>query len=165
MSNLITSKVERDRIRADKQSKILSLLLEERFSTSAVFALLLDMTPNGVQRTLRRMEKAELIKSHTVDFELSAWNLKIWGLTPTGALLATDMNEDPKFFEVGRIKPITIAHSLALQRVKVVALISGGSNGKVVLGCLKRPMRAVLSGYRFQMLLHDLPKVGKLLSN
>ena len=80
MSNLITSKVERDRIRADKQSKILSLLLEERFSTSAVFALLLDMTPNGVQRTLRRMEKAELIKSHTVDFELSAWNLKIWGL-------------------------------------------------------------------------------------
>ena len=125
MSNLINSKAERDRIRADKQSKILSLLLEERFSTSAVFALLLDMTPNGVQRTLRRMEKAELIKSHTVDFELSAWNLKIWGLTPTGALLATDMNEDPKFFEVGRIKPLTIAHSLALQRVKVVALSFG----------------------------------------
>jgi hypothetical protein len=87
-----------------------------------VLALLLNMTPNGVQRTLRKMEKAELIKAHTIDFELSVWNLKIWGLTPTGALLATDLDEDIKFFEVGRIKPITIAHSLALQRVKVIAL-------------------------------------------
>ena len=87
-----------------------------------MLALLLNMTPNGVQRTLRKMEKAELIKAHTIDFELSVWNLKIWGLTPTGALLATDLDEDIKFFEVGRIKPITIAHSLALQRVKVIAL-------------------------------------------
>ncbi|WP_171490117.1 hypothetical protein, partial [Acinetobacter sp. AB118710] len=74
---------------------------------------------------MRRMEKAGLIKSHTVDFELSAWNLKVWGLTPTGALLATDMDEDLKFFEVGRIKPITIAHSLALQRIKVTSLSCG----------------------------------------
>ena len=125
MSNLIPSKVERDRIRADKQRQILLFLLAEGFSIVAVLALLLNMTPNGVQRIVRRMEKSGLIKSHTVDFELSAWNLKIWGLTPTGALLATDMNEDPKFFEVGRIKPITIAHSLALQRVKVVALSFG----------------------------------------
>ena len=125
MSNLISSKAERDRITAEKQNKILSFLLDERFSTSAVLALLLNMTPNGVQRTLRRMEKAELIKAHTVDFELSAWNLKIWGLTPTGALLATDMDEDLRFFEVGRIKPITIAHSLALQRVKVLSLSCG----------------------------------------
>ena len=125
MSNLINSKLERDRIRAEKQSKILSFLLEERFSTSAVLALLLDMTPNGVQRILLKLEKNELIKAHTVDFELSAWNLKIWGLTPTGALLASDLDEDLKFFEVGRIKPVTIAHSLALQRVKVVALRFG----------------------------------------
>ena len=125
MSNLISSKAERDRIRADKQRQILLFLLAEGFNLVAALAVLLNMTPNGVQRIVRRMEKSGLIKSHTVDFELSAWNLKIWGLTPTGALLATDMNEDPKFFEVGRIKPITIAHSLALQRVKVVALSFG----------------------------------------
>lgn len=125
MSNLISSKAEQDRIKAEKQSKILSFLLDEHFSTSTVLALLLNMTPNGVQRTLRRMEKAELIKAHTVDFELSSWNLKVWGLTPTGALLATDMSESLKFFEVGRIKPITIAHSLALQRVKVLSLSCG----------------------------------------
>jgi len=125
MSNLINSKVERDRIREEKQRQILLFLLAEGFSIAAVLALLLNMTPNGMQRILRRMEKAGLIKAHTVDFELSAWNLKIWGLTPTGALLATDMDEDMKFFEVGRIKPITIAHSLALQRVKVIALRHG----------------------------------------
>ena len=125
MSNLINSKVERDRIREEKQRQILLFLLAEGFSIAAVLALLVNMTPNGMQRILRRMEKAGLIKAHTVDFELSAWNLKIWGLTPTGALLATDMDEDIKFFEVGRIKPITIAHSLALQRVKVIALRYG----------------------------------------
>lgn len=122
MSNLISSKAERDRIKAEKQSKVLSFLLEERFSTATVLALLLKMTPNGVHRTLLKMEKEGLVKPHTVDFELSAWNLKIWGVTPTGALLAADMDEDLNFFEVGRTKPITIAHSLALQRVKVIAL-------------------------------------------
>ena len=122
MSNLISSKAERDRIKAEKQSKVLSFLLEERFSTATVLALLLKMTPNGVHRTLLKMEKEGLIKPHTVDFELSAWNLKIWGVTPTGALLAADMDEDLNFFEVGRTKPITIAHSLALQRVKVIPL-------------------------------------------
>jgi DNA-binding Lrp family transcriptional regulator len=125
MSNLISSKAERDRIKAEKQSKILSFLLEERFITAAVLALLLKMTPNGVHRTLLKMEKEGLIKPHTVDFELSSWNLKIWGLMPTGALLATDINEELKFFEVGRTKPITIAHSLALQRVKVISLSHG----------------------------------------
>lgn len=122
MSNLISSKAERDRIKAEKQSKVLSFLLEERFSTAAILALLLKMTPNGVHRILLKMEKEGLIKPHTVDFELSAWNLKIWGLMPKGALLAADMDEDLNFFEVGRTKPITIAHSLALQRVKVIAL-------------------------------------------
>lgn len=120
MSNLISSKVERDRIRAEKEAKILSFLLEERFSTALVLAQLLNMTTNGAQRILKRMDESGLIKSHTVDFELSAWNQKIWGLTPTGTLLATD--DDVNFFEVGRTKPITIAHSLALQRVKVLAL-------------------------------------------
>jgi len=125
MSNLISSKIERDRIKAEKQAKVLSFLLEERFSTASVLAPLLNITINGMQKTLRKMEKAELIKAHTVNFELSSWNLKIWGLTPTGTLLATDIDEDVKFFEIGRIKPITIAHSLALQRVKVISMSLG----------------------------------------
>lgn len=49
------------------------------------------------KRILRKMEANELIKAHTVDFELGSWNLKIWGLTPTGALLPTPENEKVKF--------------------------------------------------------------------
>lgn len=122
MSNLIISKAERGRIKAAKETNILSFLLAEGYSTAKILAQLLKMTPNGVQRILRKMEANELIKAHTVDFELGSWNLKIWGLTPTGALLATPENEKVNFFEVGRVKPITMTHSLALQRVKVLAL-------------------------------------------
>lgn len=138
MSNLISSKEERDKVRAVKETKILSFLLEERFSTVLVLALLLDMTPNGVQRKLRKMETKELIKVHTVDFELSPWNLKIWGLTPTGALLATAEDENVKFFEVRRVKPVTVAHSLALQRVKVIALSQGWYNWESSYTMLQR---------------------------
>lgn len=125
MSNLISSKVERDRVRTEKERKILFFLLEERFSMTPVLAQLLKMTPNGTQRILNRMEAQEMIKAHTIDFELSAWSQKIWGLTPKGLLLVNDKNESIKFFEVGRIKPITMMHSLALQRAKAIALGCG----------------------------------------
>lgn len=125
MSNLISSKVERDRVRAEKERKILSFLLEERFSMTLVLAQLLKMTSNGTQKILNRMEAQEMIKAHTIDFELSAWSQRIWGLTPKGLLLVTDKNESIKFFEVGRIKPITMMHSLALQRAKAIALGCG----------------------------------------
>lgn len=127
MSNLISSKAERDRIRAENEAKILSFLLEEHFSTPKILAQHLRKTPNGTQRILRRMEANGLIKSHSVDFELSAWNQKIWGLTPTGTFLATPEDEDVKFFEVSRIKPVTMTHSLNLQRVKVTAISQGWS--------------------------------------
>lgn len=125
MSNLISSKVERDRVRTEKERKILFFLLEERFSMTPVLAQLLKMTPNGTQRILNRMEAQEVIKAHTIDFELSAWSQKIWGLTPKGLLLVNDKNESIKFFEVGRIKPITMMHSIALQRAKAIALGNG----------------------------------------
>ena len=125
MSNLISSKVERDRVRAEKERKILSFLMEERFSMTLVLAQLLKMTGNGTQKILNRMEAQEMIKAHTIDFELSAWSQRIWGLTPKGLLLVTDKNESIKFFEVGRIKPITMMHSLALQRAKAIALGCG----------------------------------------
>lgn len=125
MSNLINSKIEQSRSKAVKETLILSFLWEEGYSTAKILAPLLKMTPNGIQRILRKMEAKELIKAHTVDFELSSWNLKIWGLTPAGTLLATPEDEKFKFFEVSRVKPITMAHSLALQHIKVLAVSQG----------------------------------------
>lgn len=142
MSNLISSKAERDRIRAENETKILSFLLEERFSTPKILAQHLRKTPNGTQRILRRMEANGLIKSHSVDFELSAWNQKIWGLTPTGTCLATPEDEDVKFFEVGRIKPVTMTHSLKLQRVKVAAISKGWSQWESSSKMLQRATKS-----------------------
>ena len=75
MSNLINSKADRDRITAEKQIKILSFLLDERFSSSAVLALLLNMTPNEVQSLVSNdferitkdfgYLKRQLIQNHT----------------------------------------------------------------------------------------------------
>lgn len=124
MSNLISSRTLQAQIRVERKKKILAFLLEERFSTTAMLALFLNMTPNGVQRTLNKLEQAELIKSHTIDF-LNALHFKIWGLTPKGALFANEADQNIRFFEVRRIKPITMAHSLALQRIKVISMGSG----------------------------------------
>ena len=125
MSNLIASRVEQREIRAAKEHTILSFLLDEGYSTSKILALVLNMTPNGMQRILRAMEVKQLIKAHQAALPLSERKFLIWGLTPTGASLVIPKNELLRFFEVGRVKPVTMEHSLALQRVKAIALRSG----------------------------------------
>lgn len=125
MSNLIASRVEQREIRAAKEHTILSFLLDEGYSTSKILALVLNMTPNGMQRILRAMEVKQLIKAHQAALPLSERKFLIWGLTPTGASLVIPKNELLRFFEVGRVKPVTMEHSLALQHVKAIALRSG----------------------------------------
>ena len=125
MSNLIASRVEQREIRAAKEHTILSFLLDEGYSTSKILALVLNMTPNGMQRILRAMEVKQLIKAHQVALPLSERKFSIWGLTPTGASLVIPKNELLRFFEIGRVKPVTMEHSLALQHVKAIALRSG----------------------------------------
>ena len=125
MSNLIASRVEQREIRSAKEHTILSFLLDEGYSTSKILALVLNMTPNGMQRILRAMEVKQLIKAHQVAVPLSERKFSIWGLTPTGAALVIPEKESLQFFEVGRVKPVTMEHSLALQHVKAIALRSG----------------------------------------
>lgn len=132
MSNFIHSRAERERIKADKEEKILSFLLEETYSTSEIISKLLNTTQTTAYRTLKKMEKNDLVRLHVIGLDLGRVGKQaIWGLTPTGALIATDPDmEDFKvdYFEVGKVKPITMAHSFALQRAKVSALNSGWTN-------------------------------------
>lgn len=130
MSNLIKSPIEQKKIRDAKELAILYFLLDEGYSKVAVLALFLAMTPNGVQRRLRVMEAKQLIKVHKIDVPLNSRKVSIWGLTRTGAALVTPKNEPLKFFEVGRVKPITMDHSLDLQRVKAAGLRGGWSEWK-----------------------------------
>lgn len=133
-TQFIHDRAERERIKADKEEKILSFLLDETYSTSAIIANLLELTQTTAYRTLKKMEVNGLVKMHSVGIELGRTGRQtIWGLTPTGALMATDLNSDNfkvDFFEVGRVKSSTMMHSLALQRVKVMALATGWSEWK-----------------------------------
>lgn len=128
MSNLIASRTEQEKIRKAKELLILSFLLDEGYTTVTILALLLTMTPSGIRRILNSMEAKQLIKAHQVAVPLNPRKVSVWGLTPTGAAFVTPDNEPLRFFEVGRIKPITMEHSLALQRVKA-GLVRDGWSG------------------------------------
>lgn len=110
---------------AEKEKKISDFLRDESFSIAPIIGSLLDLQPSATHTTLNGMQKRGLIKQWYVQFEVtSAGRLSIWGLTPTGALLAAD-DGSCDYYEAGRIPIITMAHSIAIQRVKVVAVKSG----------------------------------------
>ena len=127
--NFVHSREKRQQIKARKEEKISSFLLDETFSTSALIAKLIDTTQTTAYRTLKKMESQGLVKMHEEGLSLGRSGKQvIWGLTPTGALLATDPNSENfkvDFYEVGRVKPVTIEHSLDVQAVRITALKHG----------------------------------------
>ena len=132
--NFVPSRAERYRIKAEKEDKILKFLLDEIFSTSARIAKLIDTTQTTAYRTLKKMESRDLVKMHEENLSLGRSGKQvIWGLTPTGALLATDLEDESfkiDYYEVGRVKPVTLEHSLDVQDVKIVALKRGWTDWK-----------------------------------
>jgi DNA-binding MarR family transcriptional regulator len=123
--NFVSSREERERIKALKEAKISTFLLEETFSTSARIAKLIDTTQTTAYRTLKKMELQGLVKMHEEALSLGRSGKQvIWGLTPTGALLATDIEDENfriDYYEVGRVKPVTLEHSLDVQDVRIFA--------------------------------------------
>ena len=132
-SNFIHSRAEREKIKEAKEEKILSFLLDENFSTSKMISKLLGVTQTTAYRTLKKMEKKNLVKMENVSvgFDDVGGKIVIWGLTLTGAFLATDVNADvfkPSNYEITRVKSRNISHSLDIQRVRLVAIQKGWTN-------------------------------------
>ena len=93
--NFVHSREKRQQIKAQKEEKISSFLLDETFSTSALIAKLIDTTQTTAYRTLKKMESRDLVKMHEENLSLGRSGKQvIWGLTPTGALLATDLEDE-----------------------------------------------------------------------
>jgi len=132
--NFVPSRAERYRIKAEKEDKILKFLLDEIFSTSSRVAKLIDTTQTTAYRTLKKMESQGFVKMHEEGLSLGRSGKQvIWGLTPTGALLASDPNAESfkiDYYEVGRVKPVTMEHSLDVQDVKITALKRGWTEWK-----------------------------------
>ena len=127
VSKFIHDKAEQKKRIAEKRKLILEFVAAETFSTSEIISNLLNVSRIAAYKTLKSMEKAELVKLHEIEYELAQKGKQtIWGLTPTGALLAADLDDfHVDYYEVGRISTSTIAHSIAGQRVKVIGLQKG----------------------------------------
>ncbi|MEQ1106305.1 MobC family replication-relaxation protein [Acinetobacter ursingii] len=126
-SYFVHDNVEKAKRIEDKQSIILEFLAHETFSTSEILGQVLGLSRTATFKTLKSMENQDLVRLHHIEYELAQRGKQtIWGLTPTGALLATDLdNFQIDFYEAGRIATSTMAHSLAIQRVKVAGLKKG----------------------------------------
>lgn len=111
----------------EKQNIVLEFLSHEVFSTSEILGQLLNLGRTSTYKTLKAMEKKDMVRLYDIEYELAQRGKQtIWGLTPKGALLATDLNDfQVDFYEAGRIATSTMAHSIAIQRVKVTGLRKG----------------------------------------
>ncbi|MHA3099314.1 MobC family replication-relaxation protein [Acinetobacter brisouii] len=129
-SYFVHDKVEKAKRVEEKRSMILDFLANEMFSTSEILGQLLGLSRTATFKTLKSMEKQDLVRLHHIEYELAQRGKQtIWGLTPKGALLATDLDTfQVDFYEAGRIATSTIAHSIAIQRVKVTGLTKGWLN-------------------------------------
>jgi len=126
-SFFIHDKVKQSERIEEKQNIVLGFLAQEVFSTSEILGQLLNLSRTATYKTLKLMEKRDLIRMYPIEYELAQRGKQtIWGLAPKGALLATDLdNFQIDFYESGRIATSTMAHSLAIQRVKVAGLTKG----------------------------------------
>lgn len=114
----------------EKRSAVLNFLAAETFSTSEILGQLLGLSRNVTYKTLKAMERQELVKLYEIEFELAQRGKQsIWGLTPKGALLAADLEDfNIDYFEAGRIATSTMSHSIAIQRVKLSGIHKGWQN-------------------------------------
>lgn len=106
--------------RAEKERIVRTFLKDEGFSTNKLLGELLNISRTGTFITLKGLEKRGILKQAKVSYELGSGSPCLWGLTRTGAFLAT---EDGRYthFDINRVSEITIRHELAVQRVRIKA--------------------------------------------
>lgn len=129
-SFFIHDKAQQSKRIEEKQNCILEFLSHEVFSTSEIIGQLLNLGRTATYKTLKSMEMKDMVRMYHIEYELAQRGKQtIWGLTPKGALLATDLNDfQVDFYEAGRIATSTMAHSIAIQRVKISGLNQGWSD-------------------------------------
>lgn len=109
----------------EKDRGILTFLRDETFSTTELLSQASCLKRSATYVRVKNLEKDGFIKQSDIPFEVTSRGyLPIWGLTRKGArLAASDGYFD--YFDAENISIITMAHSIAVQRRKVVAIASG----------------------------------------
>ncbi len=104
----------------EKRQLVLAWLKTEGFSTAEIIGKVLQLKYRANRLTLQRMAEEGLIEEHKI--EGLGGTLKVWGVTPHGAIVGADLQSDaPDFgyFEPGRLSANTIQHALAVQEVRL----------------------------------------------
>lgn len=115
-----------DTRRMEKEALILAFLKDEGFSTAKILGELIGLKSTATFDTLKRLEREELLKEVKTTDEVGKGSPSLWGLTSTGAFLATEKGVW-SYFDPNRVSEITIKHELAVQRVRVRAYRLGWS--------------------------------------
>ncbi len=71
VSKFIHDKAEQKKRIAEKRKLILEFVAAETFSTSEIISNLLNVSRIAAYKTLKSMEKAELVKLHEIEYELA----------------------------------------------------------------------------------------------
>ena len=119
---LIRDPVERARLAAMSQSRVLAFLREELYSTTAILATVIDRGARQARNILARLERNGFIVRDEVRF-MGRKAIPLWGITfegimeglQTPAQVATASLRPHK---VGSVKVPTLEHTLAIQECR-----------------------------------------------
>ena len=117
------------RERADaKRRALLRFLRDELYTTPAVAALVMQCGERAARQTVLSMEKAGLVRRHTVPVLPGLPPVVIVSITNHGQAMAFDPDKEQvvdRVFEPGRYSLVFLAHTLDIQRLRVQAVHSG----------------------------------------
>lgn len=118
---LISDPVERQRRAKDKEEWCLDFLKEEIYSSTKILAYQMCVGERAARITLNRMVKKGLLVKDEVRF-MEGRALPLWGITMTGLMEVSDSDDVAKmklrYHTPGRVSPLTIAHTLDIQKYR-----------------------------------------------
>ena len=115
---------ERKSRNAAKREKMLAFIASETWTDIATAAMLLNVSTNTAGVLLRALERDGLLKRETIPTGTPRAVWIVFGITPTGVNRSTASIASPEH-QLGRLKSANIAHSLAVQRVRIIAERAG----------------------------------------
>lgn len=118
---LIADPVERRERAEEKEALVLAFLREEIYSSTAILAIEMGVGERAARNVLNRMAKRGLLVKDSVKF-MEGRALPLWGITSSGVLEGLSPEEvatvSLRHHRVGGISPVTIAHTLDVQRCR-----------------------------------------------
>lgn len=119
--HLIADPRERKLAAKFKDDCILDWLRDEIYSTTAVLSEMLGVNTSATLSTLYRLEKRGLLVRDEIRF-MGRRTATLWGITAAGVLEGVSPDQiatmNLRHHTPGRVSPLTIEHSLDVQRVR-----------------------------------------------